>query len=58
METNDPGDQEGSMPARDERILMDPDDPRLVEKLVEEFKSQGVLDDLRKTCLSEVDTKV
>ena len=55
METPNPVDVDGSDPPR---IFMDPEDPKLVERLVEELKSQGVLDDIRKTCLSEVDTKV
>ena len=33
-------------------------DPRIVEKLVEELKSQGMFDQIRKDCLAEVDTKV
>jgi hypothetical protein len=32
-------------------------DPRIVEKLVEELKSQGMFDQIRKDCLAEVDTK-
>ena len=33
-------------------------DPRIVEKLVEELKSQGMFDQIRKDCLAEGDTKV
>ena len=33
-------------------------DPDLVNKLVEELKSQGIFDQLRSDCLAEVDTKV
>ena len=33
-------------------------DPRIVEKLVEDLKSQGMFDQIRKDCLAEVDTKV
>lgn len=35
-----------------------PADPRLVDKLVEELKSQGMFDQIRKDCNQEVDTKV
>ena len=33
-------------------------DPNLEEKLVNELKAQGVFDQFRKDCLSDVDTKV
>ena len=33
-------------------------DPRLVEKLVEELKSQGKFDQIRNDCFAEVDTQV
>ena len=33
-------------------------DPNLVNKLVEELKSQGIFDQIRSDCLAEVDTKV
>ncbi len=58
MDLPDPGDHEGPVPPRSERISIDPNDPKLIERLVEELKSQGVLDDIRKECLAEVDTKV
>jgi hypothetical protein len=58
MDLSDPGDHEGPVPTRSERISLDPNDPKLIERLVEELKSQGVLDDIRKECLAEVDTKV
>lgn len=34
-----------------------PGDSRLVEKLVSELKSQGIFDQFRKECISDVDTK-
>ena len=34
------------------------DDPDIVNKLVEELKSQGIFDQIRGDCLQEVDTKV
>ncbi|KAJ8920105.1 hypothetical protein NQ315_011761 [Exocentrus adspersus] len=34
-----------------------PGDPRLVEQLVYELKSQGIFDQFRKECISDVDTK-
>ena len=34
------------------------DDPNLEEKLVNELKAQGIFDQFRKDCLSDVDTKV
>ena len=37
---------------------MDLEDPQLEEKLVNELKAQGVFDQFRKDCLSDVDTKV
>ena len=45
-------------PGGDERAVLDLDDPRLEEKLVSELKAQGVFDQFRKDCLSDVDTKV
>lgn len=36
----------------------DSTDPALVTKLVEELKSQGIFDEIRSECLSEVDSKV
>ena len=33
-------------------------DTRIVDKLIEELKSQGMFDQIRKDCLQEVDTKV
>ena len=37
---------------------LDMEDPQLEEKLVNELKAQGVFDQFRKDCLSDVDTKV
>ena len=34
------------------------DDPNLEEKLVNVLKAQGIFDQFRKDCLSDVDTKV
>lgn len=34
-----------------------PGDPRLVEQLVYELKSQGIFDQFRKECIADVDTK-
>ncbi|XP_044754388.1 biorientation of chromosomes in cell division protein 1-like 1 isoform X2 [Coccinella septempunctata] len=34
-----------------------PGDPRLVEQIVKELKSQGIFDQFRKECISDVDTK-
>ena len=42
----------------EERAVLDLDDPKLEEKLVSELKAQGVFDQFRKDCLSDVDTKV
>ena len=36
----------------------DLEDPNLEEKLVNELKAQGIFDQFRKDCLSDVDTKV
>ena len=33
-------------------------DPDLINKLIEELKSQGIFDQIRSDCLAEVDTKV
>jgi len=41
----------------EERAVLDLDDPKLEEKLVSELKAQGVFDQFRKDCLSDVDTK-
>ena len=41
-----------------EQPKLDLDDPNLEEKLVNELKAQGVFDQFRKDCLSDVDTKV
>ena len=41
-----------------EQNRLDLDDPNLEEKLVNELKAQGVFDQFRKDCLSDVDTKV
>jgi len=37
---------------------LDLEDPQLEEKLVNELKAQGVFDQFRKDCLSDVDTNV
>ena len=42
----------------DGRPGLDLEDPNLEEKLVQELKAQGVFDQFRKDCLSDVDTKV
>lgn len=34
-----------------------PGDPRLVQQLVYELKSQGIFDQFRKECFADVDTK-
>ena len=34
------------------------EDPRLVDVIVEDLKSQGVFDKIRAECIGEVDTKV
>ena len=39
-------------------VELDLEDPQLEEKLVNELKAQGVFDQFRKDCLSDVDTKV
>ena len=42
----------------EDKAVLDLDDPQLEEKLVSELKAQGVFDQFRKDCLSDVDTKV
>ena len=37
---------------------LDLEDPQLEEKLVNELKAQGIFDQFRQDCLSDVDTKV
>ena len=37
---------------------LDIEDPRLVDAIVEDLKSQGVFDKIRAECIGEVDTKV
>jgi len=52
MDSKDPGNRasaSNSMPISDTDI---------VQKLMEDMKSQGVLDEVRNMCASEVDTKV
>lgn len=34
-----------------------PGDPRLIDHIVGELKSQGIFDQFRKECISDVDTK-
>lgn len=33
-------------------------DPEVLQRVVDEFKSQGIFDQIRNDCLSEVDSKV
>ena len=50
METNPAGSGDPDAPSLS--------DPQLVNKLVDELKSQGIFDQIRSDCLAEVDTKV
>ena len=45
-------------PDRAEPGEFEVEDPNLEEKLVNELKAQGIFDQFRKDCLSDVDTKV
>ena len=40
------------------RPVLDLEDPDIEARLVSELKAQGVFDQFRKDCLSDVDTKV
>ena len=61
-EKNDTGEntisQESEWPAGLNSDGLPHPDPRLVEKLVEELKSQGKFDQIRNDCFAEVDTQV
>lgn len=37
---------------------MDQFDPTITEKILHQLKSQGIFDQFRKECMSDVDTKV
>lgn len=42
----------------DTRTEYTPGDPVLIKNIVAQLKSQGVFDQFRKECISDVDTKV
>lgn len=42
----------------DTRVEYVPGDPILIKTIVSQLKSQGVFDQFRKECISDVDTKV